>query len=340
MTFFINLLFGLLLTAGIYCIIPLAVASLCKTSIRKKKYLIICIVGEAAIAFAFQYWRTSTGVSGGSFWPAILWGTIFYNAGISILRKRNRLSDSTPPKHTAQSPIESSSPAPQPPTPEAAPPSAPQEVTPVQLTPPPITETWYTCPACGSLVATGKPCDCGYCPHPALPKEPHQPASKKPPRKRVIILSAIAFIAVAATILLCCLGTSSDSSSPETPEELAAYRCCLDIQNVLYFPSTFKLEKDIGYYEFTVGSSKLKYVLIQYSADTQDHRTGSGIDYYRVSDSGEITYLGDDSVYSKGADAPAEMRQFYMLWNHNSPTKSLQIPMGRAVKWLNASIEG
>lgn len=196
MTFFIDLLFGLLLTAGIYCIIPLAVASLCKTSIRKKKYLIICIVGEAAIAFAFQYWRTSTGVSGGSFWPAILWGTIFYNAGISILRKRNRLSDSTPPKHTAQSPIESSSPAPQPPIPEAAPPSAPQEVAPVQLTPPPITETWYTCPACGCLVATGRPCDCGYCPV-ALEK------NDQPPKKLRSALLPLLGIGLAVSLTVC-----------------------------------------------------------------------------------------------------------------------------------------
>ena len=181
------------------------------------------------------------------------------------------------------------------------------------------------------------PVTCGYCPHPSSPKQPHQPALKKPPKKSVIILSAIALVAVAATIFLCCFNAPSSFSSPETPEERAAYRCCLDIQNDLYFPSTFKIEKDIGYYEFTTGSRKLKYILIQYSADTQNHSTASGIDYYRVSDSGGITYLGDDSVYCKGSNAPAEMRQFYILWNNNSPTKSFQIPMGRVNKWLNAS---
>lgn len=193
---YISAAFGLLLTAGIYCIIPLAVASLCKTSIHKKKYLIICIVGEAVIAFAFQYWRISTGVSGSSFTPAILWGTVFYNAGISILRKRNRLSDSTPPKHTAQSPVESSPPAPQPPMPEAASPSAPQEAAPVQLTPPPITETWYTCPACGCLVSTGKPCDCGYCP---APPEKSTPSPKKQRSAAVPLLG----IALAASFAVC-----------------------------------------------------------------------------------------------------------------------------------------
>lgn len=196
---YISAAFGLLLTAGIYCIIPLAVASLCKTSIQKKKYLIICIVGEAAIAFAFQYWRVSTGVGGSSFTPAILWGVIFYSVGISILRKRNRLSDSTPPKRTAQSPVESSSPAPQPPIPEAAPPSAPQEVAPVQLTPPPITETWYTCPACGSLVATGKPCDCGYCP---APPEKTAPTPKKQRSAAVPLLGVALAVALAACGIL------------------------------------------------------------------------------------------------------------------------------------------
>lgn len=180
---YISAAFGLLLTAGIYCIIPLAVASLCKTSIRKKKYLIICIAGETVIAFAFQYWRVSTGVGGSSFTPAILWGVIFYSVGISILRKRNRLSDSAPPKHTAQSPVESS-------------PPAPQEVAPVQLTPPPITETWYTCPACGSLVATGKPCDCGYCP---APPEKTAPSPKKQCFAAVPLLG----IALAASLAVC-----------------------------------------------------------------------------------------------------------------------------------------
>lgn len=161
----ISIIFGLLLTAGIYCIIPLAVASLCKTFIHKKKYLIICIVGEAVIAFAFQYWRISTGVSGSSFTPAILWATVFYNVGLSILRKRNRLSDCTPPKRTEQPPVASSVSTPQPPRSEVASSFAPQGISPVHpISPPPITETWYTCPACGCLVATGRPCDCGYCP--------------------------------------------------------------------------------------------------------------------------------------------------------------------------------
>lgn len=197
MTFFIDLLFGLLLTAGIYCIIPLAVASLCKTSIQKKKYLIICIVGEAAIAFAFQYWRTSTGVSGGSFTPAILWGTVFYNAGISILRKRNRLSDSTPPKRTEQPPAASSASTPQPPRSEAASSFAPQDISSVQpISPPPITETWYTCPACGCLVATGKPCDCGYCPA-ALEK------NDQPPKKRRSAVLPLLGVALAASLAVC-----------------------------------------------------------------------------------------------------------------------------------------
>lgn len=192
----ISIIFGLLLTAGAYCIIPLAVASLCKTSISKKKYIIICIVGEFVIAFAFQYWRTSTGVSGSSFTPAILWGIVFYNVGISILRKRHRLSDSTPPKHTMQSPVESSPPAPQPPMPEAASPSAPQEAAPVQLTPPPITETWYTCPACGCLVATGRPCDCGYCPV-ALEK------NDQPPKKLRSALLPLLGIGLAVSLTVC-----------------------------------------------------------------------------------------------------------------------------------------
>lgn len=158
---YISIIFDLLLTAGIYCIIPLAVASLCKTSIQKKKYLIICIVGEAVIAFVFQHQRISSGISGSSFPPAILWGTIFYDVGLSILRKRNRLSDCTPPKHTEQPPVEfSTSTSQQPPRSEVASSFVSQDISPAPSTsPPPITETWYTCPACGSLVASGGSCD-------------------------------------------------------------------------------------------------------------------------------------------------------------------------------------
>ncbi len=229
---YISAAFGLLLTAGIYCIIPLAVASLCKTSIRKKKYLIICIAGETVIAFAFQYWRVSTGVGGSSFTPAILWGVIFYSVGISILRKRNRLSDSAPPKRTAQSPVESSPPAPQPSIPEAASPSAPQEVAPVQLTPPPITETWYTCPACGSLVATGKPCDCGYCP---APPEKTAPTPKKQRSAAVPLLGVALAVALAACgILAGKLSTaqadisSKDAAIVANEKKISSYTATID----------------------------------------------------------------------------------------------------------------
>lgn len=193
----ISIIWRLLFTAGIYCIIPLAVASLCKTSISKKKYIIICIVGEFVIAFAFQYWRTSTGVSGSSFAPAILWGAAFYNVGLSILRKRNRISDCTPPKRTEQPPAVSSASTPQPSRSEAASSLAPQDISSVQpISPPPITETWYTCPACGCLVATGRPCDCGYCPV-ALEK------NDQPPKKLRSALLPLLVICLAVSLAVC-----------------------------------------------------------------------------------------------------------------------------------------
>lgn len=172
---YLDIAFGLLLTAGVYCIIPLAVASLCKTSISKKKYIIICIVGEFVIAFAFQYWRTSTGVSGGSFTPAILWGTVFYNVGLSILRKRRMLSGTTPPQQPPEPAVVT-------PAPDAEPVPAPEKPVPS----PPITETWYTCPACGCLTPTGKVCSCGY--HPAEPVLQKTSAKKWP----FLVIAALA----------------------------------------------------------------------------------------------------------------------------------------------------
>lgn len=155
---YISVVLALLFTAGIYCIIPIAVAGLRNASITRKKYRIICIVGEAVIAFAFQFWRSFTGASGGSFAPAILWGTIFYNVGISILHNRGLLSESAPTNPTKQPPVNPSSNVPKVPVPDAA-----SSFVQLDSTGPTI-ETWYTCPYCGSLVATGEPCDCGYCP--------------------------------------------------------------------------------------------------------------------------------------------------------------------------------
>ena len=60
----------------------------------------------------------------------------------------------------------------------------------------PITETWYTCPACGSLVATGKPCDCGYCP--ASPEE-----SAPPPKKQRSVAVPLLGVALAASLAVC-----------------------------------------------------------------------------------------------------------------------------------------
>lgn len=176
---YLDIAFGLLLTAGVYCIIPLAVASLCKTSISKKKYIIICIVGEFVIAFAFQYWRTSTGVNGGSFTPAILWGIVFYNVGISILRKRKMLSGSTPPQQSPEPDVVVA------PTPDAEPAPAPEKPVP----PPPITETWYTCPSCGCLAHTGEVCACGYHPPVEAPAQTQASVKKRLPSVAVFILA-------------------------------------------------------------------------------------------------------------------------------------------------------
>ncbi len=60
----------------------------------------------------------------------------------------------------------------------------------------PVTETWYTCPACGCLVATGKPCDCGYCP---APPEKSTPSPKKQRSAAVPLLG----IALAASFAVC-----------------------------------------------------------------------------------------------------------------------------------------
>lgn len=61
----------------------------------------------------------------------------------------------------------------------------------------PITETWYTCPACGCLTPTGKVCACGYHPQAETPAQPQAPAKK---RRLPIIVIAVLAIALACSV--------------------------------------------------------------------------------------------------------------------------------------------
>lgn len=198
-----DIAFSLILTVGAYCVIPLTVANFWKKTLSKKKYGVICFIGEGVIAIVFQYWRTSTDVSGGSFSPAILWGLVFYNVGLVILRKRGMLMDAkskttfpaTPPAQStvpqpSAEPEEVSAPMSEPsPAPQAAP-AKPD-------TPLSITETWYTCPSCGCLLPTGEVCACGYHPPVEAPAQPQEPAKK---RRLPIIVIAVLAVALACSV--------------------------------------------------------------------------------------------------------------------------------------------
>ena len=50
----------------------------------------------------------------------------------------------------------------------------------------PITDTWYTCPACGCLNHSGSPCDCGYDPRRSVAPKKRR---KRRPSVAVIVLS-------------------------------------------------------------------------------------------------------------------------------------------------------
>ena len=52
----------------------------------------------------------------------------------------------------------------------------------------PITDTWYTCPACGCLNHSGSPCDCGYDPRRAV-------APKKRRKRRPSVVLSVALLA-------------------------------------------------------------------------------------------------------------------------------------------------
>lgn len=61
----------------------------------------------------------------------------------------------------------------------------------------PITDTWYTCPACGCLNHSGSPCDCGYDPRRAVvPKK----RRKRRPSVAVIVLSVALLASLAVNV--------------------------------------------------------------------------------------------------------------------------------------------
>lgn len=178
---YVEIALSLVFTAAVYCSFPLLFAFLRKSPITKKKYRLLCIVVTASVAIVFQILRTVSDLSGNAFAPALLWGTVFYNVGLSILRKRRMLSGTTPPQQPPE-PVSLSTPAP-----DASP--APAKPTP----PPPITETWYTCPSCGCLLPTGESCACGY--HP-----PKAAAAAPACRKWPIVAIAVLAVALACSL--------------------------------------------------------------------------------------------------------------------------------------------
>lgn len=182
---YVEIALSFVFTAAVYCAFPLFFAFLRKSPITKKKYRLLCIVVTASVAIVFQILRTVSDLSGNAFAPALLWGTVFYNVGLSILRKRKMLFDAIPPQHPPE-PVSLSTPAP-----DASPAPSPSPVNPAAT--PPITETWYTCPSCNCLLPTGEICACGY--------HPPKAAAAAPVRRKWPIVT----IAVLAVVLACSL---------------------------------------------------------------------------------------------------------------------------------------
>lgn len=182
---YVEIALSFVFTAAVYCAFPLFFAFLRKSPITKKKYRLLCIVVTASVAMVFQILRTVSDLSGNAFAPALLWGTVFYNVGLSILRKRKMLFDAILPQQPPE-PVSLSTPAP-----DASPAPSPSPVNPAAT--PPITETWYTCPSCGCLLPTGEICACGYHPPKAATAAPAF-------RKWPIIAVAVLAVALACSL--------------------------------------------------------------------------------------------------------------------------------------------
>lgn len=181
----IDAIFALAIAFIFYGAGPLYLASERKKPIRKLHYWLFCVLYDAVVFIAFQL------ITGSSISPvnlavtALLFGTIFYFVGLAILRKKS--SAAAPPAQSAapQSPAE----------PEAMPAPEPSPAPPPPVSSLPITETWYTCPACGCLLPTGEACACGY--HPPKAEPPKAPVKKQ---KWPIIAVAVLAVALACSV--------------------------------------------------------------------------------------------------------------------------------------------
>lgn len=181
----IDAIFALAIAFIFYGAGPLYLASERKKPIRKLHYWLFCVLYDAVVFIALQL------ITGSSISPvnlavtALLFGTIFYFVGLAILRKKS--SAAAPPAQSAapQSPAE----------PEAMPAPEPSPAPPPPVSSLPITETWYTCPACGCLLPTGEACACGY--HPPKAEPPKAPVKKQ---KWPIIAVAVLAVALACSV--------------------------------------------------------------------------------------------------------------------------------------------
>lgn len=180
----IDAIFALAIAFVFYGAGPLYLASERKKPIRKLHYWFFCVLYDAAIFIALQL-ITGSSISPASFAvTALLFGTIFYFIGLAILRKSGMVA--VPPAQPAI-PQPSAEPEASTFTPGLSPVT---QATSMQISSPlSITETWYTCPACGCLLPTGEVCACGYHPPVEAAAQMHAPVKKRLPSVAVFILA-------------------------------------------------------------------------------------------------------------------------------------------------------
>lgn len=82
---------GLAITAGAYALLPLILANFLTTQITAKRYSVRCYLLNLIIMALFIVISGEPSNSG----PYLLWTTVFYHVGKSILKKRNLLVDKT-----------------------------------------------------------------------------------------------------------------------------------------------------------------------------------------------------------------------------------------------------
>lgn len=131
-----------------------------------------------------------------------------------------------------------------------------------------VTDTWYTCPACGCLNRSGAPCDCGYDPRPSAPapkRRKHKVSALSIVLSATLLISLIVNIVQYTDLSKCqaelAAAEQSNKSYQEELDTLFLYKsnaCVVSVDSRIYHrdPTCVYRDKSADYWIFNTEAAK------------------------------------------------------------------------------------